>query len=658
MKNKNKVLLISSFVINILLIISVVFIVNDKTSTLKTVKNTNEVKNKQFAVMLQNESGGYAESESSSWPTTGYELNTTLTNCTDETGTKIENVLRYENGNIAVKSNKKLYCYLYFDSLSGLCTSGSKLGSCLIEKNNKISSLNDNIEGGLYRYQGTNEVVNNNYICFGTSNKEECVNDTDKYMYRIIGVNESGQLKLIKKEALNIAYYWHNVRTSDITWPNSDLYKGLNGISGGTYSNLFIGNSTYVPNGWNNKIANTTWKYGNVTDINENAASLYATEYGWTSTTSVKIGLMYTHDYAYAYQSGGNNCSSSGEYGKCNTSWLHLSNNDSGAPSADEWTMSHYGKNGTYYYAWRVFPGGDFDNANQNNEYAVRPVFYLSADEVFASGMGTEDDPIMLRENASATIIRKDTESDIGLRQTIITGDDLYRFSGTQGNTGINNYICLGTTSKCASGSDNMYRIIGVNPNNGEIKVIKETPWNNKTGYAWHSSNTNATWLTSTLYTGTLNGIYDNLSFKDMIVTNHSWNVGTANSASIATRASAIDYENNTTGTANIGILSLTDFYLAYNGDRNWYTNYDLTTNWIGGYLNKNVTKNEWTMTYFGSDTSGYSSWMIRYDLGNSTRGLLTASHVIRPVFYLDKDVYITNPEATGSSTDPFILAY
>ena len=111
MKNKNKVLLISSFLINILLIISVVFIVNDKTSTLKTVKNTNEVKNKQFAVMLQNESGGYAESESSSWPTSGYELNTTLTNCTDETGTKLENVLRYENGNIAVKSNKKLYCY-------------------------------------------------------------------------------------------------------------------------------------------------------------------------------------------------------------------------------------------------------------------------------------------------------------------------------------------------------------------------------------------------------------------------------------------------------------------------------------------------------------------------------------------------------------------
>jgi len=258
----------------------------------------------------------------------------------------------------------------------------------------------------------------------------------------------------------------------------------------------------------------------------------------------------------------------------------------------------------------------------------------------------------------SETIIRKDAESDIGLQQEIITGDDLYRFSGTQGNTGINNYVCLGTTSKCSSGTDYMYRIIGVNPNNGEIKVIKETPWNNKTGYAWHSSNTNATWLTSTLYTGTLNGIYDNLSFKDMIVTNHSWNVGTANSASIATRASAIDYENNTTGTANIGILSLTDFYLAYNGDRNWYTNYDLTTNWIGGYLNKNVTKNEWTMTYFGSDTSGYSSWMIRYDLGNSTRGLLTASHVIRPVFYLDKDVYITNPEATGSSTDPFILSY
>ena len=48
------------------------------------------------------------------------------------------------------------------------------------------------------RYYGTNP---DNYICFGTNNKDTCVNDTDKYMYRIIGMDKSNRFKLIKKEA-------------------------------------------------------------------------------------------------------------------------------------------------------------------------------------------------------------------------------------------------------------------------------------------------------------------------------------------------------------------------------------------------------------------------------------------------------------------------
>jgi len=81
---------------------------------------------------------------------------------------------------------------------------------------NPTLGLNTNLEGGLYRYQGEAGNVNN-FVCFGTTSKEECLSDTDKYMYRVMGINENNQVKLIKKEALNTAYQWHSDATIDIT---------------------------------------------------------------------------------------------------------------------------------------------------------------------------------------------------------------------------------------------------------------------------------------------------------------------------------------------------------------------------------------------------------------------------------------------------------
>lgn len=264
-------------------------------------------------------------------------------------------------------------------------------------------------------------------------------------------------------------------------------------------------------------------------------------------------------------------------------------------------------------------------------------------------------EPELSKVYLSNKLIELDNASDIGLQQTIITGDDLYRFSGTNGNTGIKNYICLGSTS-CTSGSDNMYRIIGVNPSNGEVKVIKETPWNNATTYQWlNSYNTSTTWLTSELYTNTVASIYNILTFKDKIVTNHAWNVGTIGNTTdynIDTRAEIIDLENNSTGTATIGILSLSDYYLAYNGDKSWNSNYD-TSNWIGGYLNKS-TSNEWTMNYGGPSGNNYIAWIIWSEGAIGPYNIFNEC-AIRPTFYLKQTVeYVSG---AGTSTNPFIVS-
>ena len=248
----------------------------------------------------------------------------------------------------------------------------------------KPSGLNTTMEGGLYRFQGTSA---NNYICFGTSDKSTCTGNTDAYMYRIIGINSSGQLKLIKKEALNTAYVWYSSHRTDITWPNSDLFTGLNG-------SYFLSNTTYVPSAWSSKIATTSWKYGDTSsEGNYNGSTIYTIENGWSTTTSAKIGLIFIHDYYYSYASGGN----PGSYSNAKTSWLHLSKNDSGASSTTEWFMSRYGYDGKYAKAWCVTSSGYVSSEYLSSDYAVRPVFFLISDVQYVSGSGTLADPIIIK---------------------------------------------------------------------------------------------------------------------------------------------------------------------------------------------------------------------------------------------------------------------
>ena len=249
------------------------------------------------------------------------------------------------------------------------------------------------------RYYGTNPP---NYICFGTNDKDTCVNDTDKYMYRIIGVTkDKGQgsmFKVIKKEALNTVYKWHNTASSDIKWNASDLFKGLNGMSGGTYNNLFIGNTTYMPSGWSDKIEDVNWKYGDFTNANQAPATILQTEQAWNTTVTAKIGLMYMADYYFAYQKSGLNCSSSEQYSTCNTSWMHLSQNDTTVigSKVNEWTMSRYGRGSSgNYYAWRVYSSGNVDRPLSTYLYSVRPVFYLKSN-IEITGTGTQSDPYMI----------------------------------------------------------------------------------------------------------------------------------------------------------------------------------------------------------------------------------------------------------------------
>ncbi len=246
--------------------------------------------------------------------------------------------------------------------------------------NKTLSSTKDT---SLFRYQGTYEEVTNNYICFGTYDKNECTQDTDKYMYRIIGINEDGQLKIIKKEALPQTEVWHNNSSKDLSWPESQLYKRLNGLDEG--NNVFIG-TEYLPEGWLTKIADTyNW-------------DKYAAYFNRNTSYKIdaKIGLLTTNDYVKNIEGGTANKAE-----VLITSWMHLSHNDDDYVDQNEWTMDG---------GMKMTNGARATSINSTGQYCAwcsyvhytnnlfRPVFYLERGTIITSGIGTLVDPFIVNE--------------------------------------------------------------------------------------------------------------------------------------------------------------------------------------------------------------------------------------------------------------------
>ena len=240
-------------------------------------------------------------------------------------------------------------------------------------------TLSTELLGGLHRYQGTNV---NNYLCFGTSDKDTCVSNKSNYMYRIIGYKMNGQMKLIKATTIGVKK-WES-SGGNISWADSSLFVGLN-------DSYFLNNSTYVPdNSWSNRIATTTWHYGDITSTGDNVDNLANAELNLSGSVSAKISIMYLHDYYYGMKSG-SGCPS--DTSICKNGWIHLSNN---GYNGDEWTSARYSGN----FPWAIKSSGFTWAIGMGNyaynEYYVRPVFFLNSTETIASGSGTIDDPYIL----------------------------------------------------------------------------------------------------------------------------------------------------------------------------------------------------------------------------------------------------------------------
>ncbi len=240
----------------------------------------------------------------------------------------------------------------------------------------KPSGLSTTPIGDMYRFQGEGGTTTdpNNYICFGTTNTKTCTSEEgkQKYLYRIIGVTKSGQMKLIKWSSIG-KYQWNTADRG--TWEDSSLCAGLNG-------SYFLAHETdgtkdYVPEGWEARIASVKWKMA----TNSNETSVASDELSsetMETTDAKKIGLMYLSDYGY---------SGSSTLTYYQTNWLY--NSETGY----EWTIS----SSATAWIWYISAYGRMSaHSAVNNYMSARPVFYLESGEEIFDGKGTIDEPYIL----------------------------------------------------------------------------------------------------------------------------------------------------------------------------------------------------------------------------------------------------------------------
>ncbi len=247
---------------------------------------------------------------------------------------------------------------------------------------------------GMYRFVGTKDDVNN-YVCFGYTNISQCSSGAkdNEYIYRIIGINSNGEIKLIKNKTLSTPLFWYSTKETDFEvyemWNHSTVYVKINGSE-------FL---TGLPESWQKQVISSSWSSGALTleNVNVVASEVCMAERNLTSIDA-KVGLMTLSDYYYANGNKNSNCFGSGGSPACSANWMFFRNNGCLETETYESTMIQVEGVGSLYFIYAISSNGGVVEGphSMNKEMSVRPVFYLSPSTSISSGRGTSTDPFIV----------------------------------------------------------------------------------------------------------------------------------------------------------------------------------------------------------------------------------------------------------------------
>lgn len=401
----------------VILIISVSLVIYGLSNENPVLKEKIESQKKTTLLSMMVEqtrgAGDYEPVTQSNWPTEGYLFNSELSRC--ENGGKLS--WDKENNNVVLASDSSDKCYVYFDiyipNISDYCSSGNALTTCV--KNfgdqgsdiSKIyihnSSLTNGAGDNSYRFSGPDAEVLN-FVCFG-SNANPCPEDN---LYRIIGlINNS--VKLIKydyassdllgtngnfvKEDSNVSNHYKGTKTSTSTY--------VRGTSSNVWSTSALNtvnlNTNYLNNigtTWANKIATSTWKFGNITWTTfalQPVKTAYNHELSaHTSSSSAKIGLMYGSEYGFAASPDAWTEWLVNYETVTDKNWMYMGDTEA--------TMGSYlwGTSSNNPGVVDLWPDGHTSGDDISMNADIRPAFNLVTSVTYVSGMGTKKDPIRI----------------------------------------------------------------------------------------------------------------------------------------------------------------------------------------------------------------------------------------------------------------------
>ena len=317
--------------------------------------------------------------------------------------------------------------YLHVKNVDGLIAHSSKLTikaykETLYSNILAISpkGLASTVKYGMYRFVGEYQNTDaeyagkvDNYICLGTNNKTTCLNNADKYMYRIIGLVKSddtgtnhleGQIKVIKNTSVGL-YKWDG---------GKDDSEGLVNYNNWNVSNVWM-NKVVVGNApcnittaenrcsitWNQSLLNYD-ATGNVYSLNGPSNSFASSVDFNDIVVSSKWHNPKAINYSIDEELSSNNITSEHKYGLIyyvdsieGGTWLKNTGytlfNLGIQKSTSDYKFTVISTKNDDYYAWI--------SNNKWDEYGcsdVKPVFYLNPYVNYGSGNGTYSNPFIL----------------------------------------------------------------------------------------------------------------------------------------------------------------------------------------------------------------------------------------------------------------------
>ncbi len=247
---------------------------------------------------------------------------------------------------------------------------------------------------------GCDEIVKN-FVCFGYTNKSDCGKGLsgNDYIYRIIGIESDGTMKLIKNKVLNKKYYWDETypRPTSLRWDRSSLYKALNGDG-------FLAS---LSSKWQEKIVSHSWPVSGSKVVSYGYSAEEVCYSHWElDSAQAKIGLMLLDDYYGSTCDSHGSCEGfGGDYRTASGSWLRLLMNGTATDFDEiELTMQVGDDVPANLKVYAVLKGRAVGSSEESNSlipsymatYYVRPVFFLSSTTVISSGSGTSTDPFVI----------------------------------------------------------------------------------------------------------------------------------------------------------------------------------------------------------------------------------------------------------------------